>query len=306
MSRTRDFHKPDTACRKEFFERLGISPRSEQVYHGFGEHGSVYVHCHNHVVDSVAGEEFRDYPFDDKDKEQITKIFKRTLQKYRIEALSFCCMSNHYHALLVADRRKFTDDEMVKAYNKLYKNKIEKKQMSPMNQSSPKCKRMADYSNDISHFMRDFQHAVTRYYNKKNDRKGTLWRSQFKSVLVERARALVNMITYIELNPVRAGIVEDSADYPFSFWGEWKQKGRHPYQQAFSKHLRELLAEDGENLRTKEELYMAFEREMRRVHDKKDGQNQERNSTYTESLSVGEYFFCTLTNRELKRYESSP
>lgn len=64
MSRTRDFHKPDTACRKEFFERLGITPKSEQAYHGFGEHGSVYVHCHNHVVDSVAGEDFRDYPFE--------------------------------------------------------------------------------------------------------------------------------------------------------------------------------------------------------------------------------------------------
>ena len=195
----------------------------------------------------MAGEEFRDYPFDDKDKEQITKIFKRTLLKYRIEALSFCCMSNHYHALLVADRRKFTDAEMVKAYNKLYQKRIYKKLMPPLNQTSPKCKRMADHSNDISHFMRDFQHAVTRYYNKKNDRKGTLWRSQFKSVLVERARALVNMVTYIELNPVRAGIVDEASDYPFSFWGEWKQKGRHPYQQAFSKHLRELLAEEEKN-----------------------------------------------------------
>ena len=194
---------------------------------------------------------------------------------------------------------------MVKAYNKLYQNRIEKKLMPPLNQTSPKCKRMADHSNDISHFMRDFQHAVTRYYNKKNERKGTLWRSQFKSVLVERARALVNMITYIELNPVRAGIVNDAADYPFSFWGEWKQKGRHPYQQAFSKHLRELLAERNENLRTKEELHLTFERELERIHVKTEEQKQfNQHKMFTDKIAVGSESFTKKISLEYKSSKS--
>lgn len=246
----------------------------------------------------MAGEKFEDYPFDDVDKEVIMKLFMSTLQKYRIEALSFCCMSNHFHCLLVADNRKFTAVEMAKKYNKIIDQAIKTKSKDPMNASSPKCKRMADHSNDISHFMRDFQHAVTRYYNKKNDRKGTLWRSQFKSVLVERAQALVNMITYIELNPVRAEIVENASNYQFSFWGEWQRKGRHPYQQAFSKHLRELLAEEGESLRTKEELYMAFERELRRAHEQKEALSA--NEIFTKQLSLGSLTFSKKLQQEIK------
>ena len=262
MSRTRDFHKPDTACRDTFFEKLNVNSKSKKAYHGYGKHGTVFVHCHNHVVDSLAGEVFHDYPFDDNDKKQIMSLFKSILKKYRIEALSFCCMSNHFHALLVADNRKFSPKEMSKRYNSIHENSIKLKLKAPMNESSPQCKRMAEHSNDISHFMRDFQHAVTLYYNKKNKRKGTLWRGHFKSVLVEKSRALVNMISYIELNPVRAQIVVDPADYPFSFWGDWSQQGRHPFQRSFNKHLRHLLSKEN-NIHNKEELQFAFQQELK-------------------------------------------
>lgn len=265
MSRTRDFYKPDTACRQEFFERLGVNTNSKKAYHGYGKHGTVFVHCHNHLVDSVAGEVFHDYPFDEDDKIVVTKLFKKILAKYKIEALSFCCMSNHYHALLVSDNQKFSLAEMATVYNKFYEKQIRKKTCSPLNQSSPKCKRMADHSNDISAFLRDFQWAVTRYYNQKNNRKGTLWRTQFKSVLVERSKALLNMIAYIEMNPVRAGIVNDPADYPHSFWGEWNRKGRHPFQNSFSKHMRILLAaETSQALHNKDDLQKAFRAELTR------------------------------------------
>ena len=70
------------------------------------------------MIDSVAGEKFEDYPFDEADKEVILKLFLSTLRKYRIEALSFCCMSNHFHCLLVADNRKFTSEQMANKYNK--------------------------------------------------------------------------------------------------------------------------------------------------------------------------------------------
>ena len=193
MSRSRDFYKPDSACRKEFFERLKVNTKTKKTYHGYGKNGTVFVHCHNHIVDSVAGEESHDYPFDEEDKAVVTKLFKKILGKYKIEALSFCCMSNHYHALLVADNQKYSLAEMSECYNKYYATQIRKKLSFPLNQSSPKCKRMAEHSNDISAFLRDFQWAVTRYYNKKNSRKGTLWRSQFKSVLVERSKALVKL-----------------------------------------------------------------------------------------------------------------
>jgi len=55
-----------------------------------------------------------------------------------------------------------------------------------------------------------------RYYNKTYRRSGTLWEGRFKSCLVESADYLLKCYQYIELNPVRAGIVDDPSEYHWS------------------------------------------------------------------------------------------
>jgi putative transposase len=47
-------------------------------------------------------------------------------------------------------------------------------------------------------------------------RSGTLWEGRYKSCLVQQETYLLELYRYIELNPVRAGIVKDSADYSWS------------------------------------------------------------------------------------------
>ncbi len=51
-------------------------------------------------------------------------------------------------------------------------------------------------------------------------RTGTLWEERFKSVIVESGVASRTMAAYIDLNPVRAGMVKDPADYRWSSYGE--------------------------------------------------------------------------------------
>jgi hypothetical protein len=51
-------------------------------------------------------------------------------------------------------------------------------------------------------------------------RTGTLWEERFKSVIVESGMATRTMAAYTDLNPVRAGIVKDPADYHWSSYGE--------------------------------------------------------------------------------------
>ncbi|MCC5842485.1 MAG: hypothetical protein JJT96_20375, partial [Opitutales bacterium] len=60
-----------------------------------------------------------------------------------------------------------------------------------------------------------------------NERKGTLWEGPFRSVLVESSREALALVgAYIDLNAVRAGIVEDPKDYRFCGYGEAVGKGR--------------------------------------------------------------------------------
>ena len=58
-----------------------------------------------------------------------------------------------------------------------------------------------------------------QYINKKYKRTGTLWEGRFRSSLVDKDRYLLACSRYIELNPVRAKIVNYPGDYPWSSFG---------------------------------------------------------------------------------------
>ena len=54
------------------------------------------------------------------------------------------------------------------------------------------------------------------YYNRKYQRTGTLWQDRFKASVIEAERYLMPCSRYIELAPVRAGIVASASDYSWS------------------------------------------------------------------------------------------
>lgn len=59
------------------------------------------------------------------------------------------------------------------------------------------------------------QHYV-QYFNRRHQRSGTLWEGRFRSCLVDNEQYLLTCQRYIELNPVRAGMVETPEAYPWS------------------------------------------------------------------------------------------
>ena len=73
----------------------------------------------------------------------------------------------------------------------------------------------------LSEFMGCVKQRFTRWHNAKTGRPGTIWEERFGSVVVEEEeRALRTMAAYIDLNPVRAGMVSDPADYRWSGYAE--------------------------------------------------------------------------------------
>lgn len=58
-----------------------------------------------------------------------------------------------------------------------------------------------------------------RYFNDRQGRSGTLWEGRYRSTLVQTERYLLACMVYIDLNPVRAGLVQDPRDYPWSSYG---------------------------------------------------------------------------------------
>ena len=73
--------------------------------------------------------------------------------------------------------------------------------------------------NAVSKMMQSIGRMYVRYYNYTYQRSGTLWEGRFKSSLIQGEYYLLGLHRYIELNPVRAGMVKEPSDYSWSSYG---------------------------------------------------------------------------------------
>ncbi len=65
--------------------------------------------------------------------------------------------------------------------------------------------------------MKEVKQRITQYINQQYKRTGTLWEGRFRSPIVERTpESILAFSTYLDLNPVRAGIVERPENYRWS------------------------------------------------------------------------------------------
>jgi putative transposase len=73
-----------------------------------------------------------------------------------------------------------------------------------------------EHEGDLGRFMQSVGRRYVRYVNDIHECTGTLWEGRFKSAVVSRDEYLIMCSRYIELNPVRAGMVRHPRDYRWS------------------------------------------------------------------------------------------
>lgn len=71
-------------------------------------------------------------------------------------------------------------------------------------------------NNGLSEMMQALGRRYVQYFNYQHDRSGTLWEGRFRSNVVQSESYLLQCYRYIELNPVRAGMVDDPSEYHWS------------------------------------------------------------------------------------------
>jgi putative transposase len=71
-------------------------------------------------------------------------------------------------------------------------------------------------ADSISKMMQQLGRKYVGYFNKRHDRTGTLWEGRFRSSVILSDRYLFACYRYIELNPVRAGLVATAREYRWS------------------------------------------------------------------------------------------
>jgi hypothetical protein len=90
--------------------------------------------------------------------------------------------------------------------------------------------------------MRQLNGGYTQSFNRRHGRVGHLIRGRYKSILVESDSYFLELIRYIVLNPVRAGMIDAVSDYPWSTVGQapscpWLSQ--HTLLEHFSKNIGE-------------------------------------------------------------------
>jgi REP element-mobilizing transposase RayT len=78
---------------------------------------------------------------------------------------------------------------------------------------------------NLSQIMQHINSAYTTYFNIKRKRAGHLFQGRYKAILVEADEYATELSRYIHLNPVRAGIVSNPEDYPWSSYRSYIGEG---------------------------------------------------------------------------------
>jgi len=113
----------------------------------------------------------------------------------------------------VIPEHKFSDDDILKRYANFYGDeRIFADGLVPS---------LRMKLSSLSEFMREIKVNFARFYNRRHHRRGYFWGDRFKSVIVENGETLINCLAYIDLNPLRAAIVDRPEDY------RWNSLGYH-------------------------------------------------------------------------------
>ena len=98
---------------------------------------------------------------------------------------------------------------------------------------------------DVPRLIISLGRRYVQYINKTYRRTGTLWDSRYKSSLVQQETYLLRCQRYIELNPVRAAMVDDPADYR---WSSYRGNALGQHDPLLTAHVlyTALAAEDAD------------------------------------------------------------
>ncbi len=174
-----------------------------------------------HCMSRIVGGSFL---LDNMEKEEFYRRMWHIADFMCIEILDFVIMSNHYHQLLQTPAYiELTDEQLLKKVTNYYGVGSPEADMLKISLQSGggAAQSLREYyfsrMGDISHYQKILKQGFSRWYNKPRKRRGTLWMERFNSVVLEEnTNVLQSVSAYIELNPVRASIVEDPKDFHYS------------------------------------------------------------------------------------------
>jgi len=159
-------------------------------------------------------------------------MLERVAEFSGVEVLTFAVMNNHFHLLVrIPEPPELTDVQLIQRYHTLYRDQRSTYQPTTAalaeilrtgdSEATHWRKRLRSRMCDVGEFMKTLKQRFTTWYNHTHGRFGTLWAERYKCLVVEASiPALTTVAAYIDLNPVRAGLAQDPAEYRWCGYAE--------------------------------------------------------------------------------------
>ena len=183
------------------------------------DHPTAYYHCVSRIVN-------RDFVLQRPEREMFSALMRMYEKLCQVRVVTFCVLSNHFHLLVEVPQRPEVmpgEEEVLRIIagslgkTTAYLVRVQLQQLREAGAPEAAQRVLNSWTArmwDISAFMKSLKQRFTQWFNKQHGRKGTLWEERYKSTLVEGGGdALAMTAAYIDLNPVRAGLVKDPKDY---------------------------------------------------------------------------------------------
>lgn len=184
-----------------------------------------YFHVISRVVD-------RRLILKEKEKSAFLRLIRQFESFSGLRVKAYCLMGNHFHLLIyvpvkpgeisnaeVRERmRHIYSEKRLKEYDEMISERVGNGDEGYENEFYD---RMRCRMYDLSNFVKDIKLRFSKWYNGLNERKGTLWEERFRSIVIEgQGNVLLRVAAYIELNPLRARLVNDPREYRWCSYTE--------------------------------------------------------------------------------------
>ena len=157
----------------------------------------------------------------------IETLMLQLASVFAVDVAAYAVMSNHYHLVLRVDADRadaWSDNEVLERWTQLFTGPdlVRRYRQDPTVFDRPMQARIALYVQeyrqrlqDISWFMRVLNESIARMANKEDGVKGRFWEGRFKSQALLDEQAIIAVMAYVDLNPVRAGMADSvpESDY---------------------------------------------------------------------------------------------
>lgn len=143
-----------------------------------------------------------------------------------IHVLTHCVMDNHFHLFLwVPTPKALSWEELTNRVSGVWSTKkvdswVRRFQAASTRDQAAMKKALTDRMCNLPAYVRVVKQSFSAWFNRTHGFRGALWESRYRSLVVSDVpESLLRVATYIDLNPIRARMCKDPAEYAFSGFG---------------------------------------------------------------------------------------